>query len=85
MVMKKPRSKPNPKREAKRKPPTTAVQVRLWPDDLERLDDWISEQDDPKPTRPEALRRLAGFDAAKVVGAGKERQYVLRRRRKEGE
>jgi hypothetical protein len=27
-------------------------------DQLESLDAWIAKQDDPKPTRPEAIRRL---------------------------
>jgi hypothetical protein len=27
-------------------------------DQLEALDAWIAKQDDPKPTRPEAIRRL---------------------------
>jgi hypothetical protein len=35
----------------------TLVGVRLQPDDLSELDDWISEQDEPF-TRPEAIRRL---------------------------
>jgi len=29
------------------------------PAQLARLDEWIAAQPDPKPTRPEALRRLA--------------------------
>jgi hypothetical protein len=33
--------------------------VRVQPDQLERLDTWIDAQPDPKPSRPEALRRLA--------------------------
>jgi hypothetical protein len=33
------------------------VGVRLQPDDLSELDDWISEQDESF-TRPEAIRRL---------------------------
>lgn len=36
----------------------TLVGVRLQPDQLAALDHWISEQGDPKPTRPEAVRRL---------------------------
>ena len=35
----------------------TLVGVRLQPDDLSELDDWISEQDEAF-TRPEAIRRL---------------------------
>jgi hypothetical protein len=32
--------------------------LRLPPDHLARLDAWIVSLPDPKPTRPEALRRL---------------------------
>lgn len=47
----------------KRRGPTprgvgTPVQVRLQPKSLEALDAWIAKQPDPKPTRPEAIRRL---------------------------
>ena len=51
--------------EAKRKvgrPRVDATQlsVRMPPAELARLDDWIDSQPDPKPSRPEALRLLAG-------------------------
>jgi hypothetical protein len=44
----------------------TSINVRLHGDALERLDSWIADQDD-KPSRPEALRRLfeLGLDAGK--------------------
>jgi hypothetical protein len=35
----------------------TQIQVRLQPDDLTAVDDWIAKQDDA-PTRPEAIRTL---------------------------
>jgi hypothetical protein len=35
----------------------TGILVRMH-DQLEALDAWIAKQDDPKPTRPEAIRRL---------------------------
>lgn len=35
------------------------VVVRCRSDFLKALDAWIAKQDDPKPSRPEALRRLA--------------------------
>jgi hypothetical protein len=35
------------------------VLVKVPPDELATLDAWIAAQDDPKPTRPEALRKLA--------------------------
>jgi hypothetical protein len=34
------------------------VGVRVQPDQLARLDAWIAAQPDPKPTWPEAVRRL---------------------------
>jgi len=33
--------------------------VRLPPGELAALDAWIDKQDDPQPSRPEALRRFA--------------------------
>ena len=33
------------------------IGVRLQPDQLARLDEWISTLPDPRPTRPEAIRR----------------------------
>jgi hypothetical protein len=41
--------------------------TRLQPDELAALDAWIAAQDDPKPSRPEALRKLArkGFGKGK--------------------
>jgi hypothetical protein len=34
------------------------IQVRLQPVQLAVLDAWIAKQPDPKPSRPEAIRRL---------------------------
>jgi cytochrome c553 len=34
------------------------IMVRLDADRLAALDGWIAGQDEPKPTRPEAVRRL---------------------------
>jgi hypothetical protein len=42
------------------------VLVRLQPDALARLDAWIAEQPD-KPSRPEALRRLAELGLPRTV------------------
>jgi hypothetical protein len=36
----------------------TMVGVRLQPDQLAALDNWIAQQPDPKPTRPEAVRQI---------------------------
>ena len=37
----------------------TQLAVRLPPDPLGRLDAWIGRQQESRPSRPEALRRLA--------------------------
>jgi hypothetical protein len=46
----------------RRGPPATGkgtpVVVRLQPDRMAALDGWIAAQDDPRPSRPEAIRRL---------------------------
>jgi hypothetical protein len=43
------------------------IGVRLLPDTMEPLDEWIAKQPDPPPTRAEAIRRLVrkalGLDA----------------------
>ena len=36
-----------------------AIVVRMHEADLDVLDAWIAAQPDPKPSRPEAIRRLA--------------------------
>lgn len=36
----------------------TSLNVRLQPGPLSMLDDWISTLPDPKPSRPEAIRRI---------------------------
>lgn len=36
----------------------TMIGVRMQPDQLKELDGWIAAQDDPKPSRPEAVRRI---------------------------
>jgi hypothetical protein len=38
----------------------TLVGVRLQPPELARVDEWAAEQED-KPSRPEALRRLSNI------------------------
>jgi hypothetical protein len=38
----------------------TLLGVRLHDAALSRLDDWIAAQPEPRPTRPEAIRRLLG-------------------------
>jgi len=43
---------------------STSINVRLPPDELTALDAWIAKQPD-KPSRPEALRRLAKIALAK--------------------
>lgn len=46
-----------PKRVGRPKVGATAITVRLPPDQLERLDQWI-EDDGGRFSRPEAIRRL---------------------------
>lgn len=43
------------------------IGVRLQPSALAQLDTWIGKQPKPKPSRPEAIRRLIGLglEAAK--------------------
>ncbi len=45
--------------------------VRMPPDQIAQLDGWISQQPEPKPGRPEAIRRLIdlGLKAAAREGA----------------
>jgi hypothetical protein len=63
----------------KRVPPLSmAILVRLWPDELDELDAWISEQEEPRPTRPEAIRRRLGYSPARMFGTGGRRQYARR-------
>jgi len=35
-----------------------SIHLRLRPDQRAALDHWIEQQPDPKPTRPEAVRRI---------------------------
>lgn len=43
--------------------------VRLHPPDIARLDAWIAEQPEPRPSRPEAMRRLVAEALAKPKDA----------------
>lgn len=47
----------------------TPVNVRLPPEQLAPLDAWIAAQPDPKPSRPEAIRKL--LDGALAEGASR--------------
>jgi hypothetical protein len=43
------------------RPPTgigKAIGLRLYPDLEARIDRWIKDQPSPKPSKPEAIRRL---------------------------
>jgi hypothetical protein len=45
------------------RPPTgigPAIGLRLYPDLEAKLDAWIKAQPEPKPSKPEAIRRLLG-------------------------
>jgi hypothetical protein len=53
------------------RPPVGSISlnVRVPPDELAAIDAWIAAQDEPKPSRPEALRQLA----RKGLGNSKKR------------
>lgn len=34
------------------------IHLRLPPEELAKLDQWIATQPEPKPNRPEAIRRI---------------------------
>lgn len=55
----------------RRGPPATGkgepVVVRMHPPQLKALDDWIAQQAQPFPSRPEAVRRLV------EIGLGNKR------------
>ncbi|HEX8513832.1 MAG TPA: hypothetical protein VF688_12085 [Allosphingosinicella sp.] len=55
-----PASPDKPKKKMGR-PPTgigPVIGVRLYPEMQAELDAWIADQPDPKPSKPEAIRRL---------------------------
>jgi hypothetical protein len=47
---------------------STLVGVRLPPDELAALDAWIATQDDPRPSRPEAIRHHLKRGLARDTG-----------------
>jgi Arc/MetJ-type ribon-helix-helix transcriptional regulator len=59
-------------KKRKPRPPATGepVLVRLQPGMAKAIDGWIKDQDD-RPSRPEAIRRLVGEALAKPTKAGK--------------
>ena len=46
----------------------TPITVRMPPADLSRLDDWILAQPEPRPSRPEAIRRLIEKALGELAG-----------------
>jgi hypothetical protein len=48
---------------------STLVGVRLPPDELAVLDAWIAKQNDPRPSRPEAIRHHLKHGLANEAGA----------------
>jgi hypothetical protein len=38
--------------------PPTSIDLSVRPDQLAALDEWIARHPDPKPSRPEAIRRM---------------------------
>ncbi|HVL71467.1 MAG TPA: hypothetical protein VM434_06225 [Beijerinckiaceae bacterium] len=53
----------------------TSVTVRLGPDELARLDAWIAQQPEPKPSRPEAIRRLIDL-GSKARTRGRPGEFI---------
>lgn len=47
-----------PKKRGPKPTGGVGLMVRVQPDLLAQLDAWISEQSEPRPSRPEAVRRL---------------------------
>ena len=50
------------KKRGRGRPPTGAMSIhlRVLPSEVARVDAWIAKHPSPKPTRPEAIRRLIG-------------------------
>ena len=55
--------------------------VRVRPDQLSALDFWISARPDPKPSRPEAIRRILEKALQKELGPGLEDRITDVKRR----
>lgn len=62
------------KKSKRGRPPvdSEAVNVRLERPALDALDAWIAKQSEPRPTRPEAIRRLL----EKALGAGDAAAFI---------
>jgi hypothetical protein len=61
-------------KKSRRKPPGAAalvIAVRLAPAELPAIDAWIKAQPSPKPTRAEAIRRLAQIALARLRPVGR--------------
>jgi hypothetical protein len=75
--VKKPTLSVNKKRIGRPPVGSTLIGVRLPPAELAALDAWIAKQDDPQPSRPEAIRHhltqglAAAPDTAKPRRPGK--------------
>jgi hypothetical protein len=57
------------------RPPVNAVPVlvRIPPAEMEPIDGWIKEQPKPKPSRPEAIRRLVELGLTKSASSERQR------------
>jgi hypothetical protein len=47
----------------------TSIDVLLEPNELTGLDEWIAARAEPRPTRPEAIRRILAEALAKTASA----------------
>ncbi len=57
------------------------VQVRLQPQQMSALDAWIASQPEPRPSRPEAIRRLLEQALASLEPPGTLDQQIARHER----
>ena len=52
--------------------PGLQINTMFRPETVAALDRWIAAQPDPKPTRPEAIRRLIEFGLRAAQGAAEK-------------
>ena len=58
------------------------IGVRVPPAELDEIDAWIKQQGKPKPSRPEAIRRLVGMAIASAGPAPKRSKRAAATARK---
>jgi hypothetical protein len=58
------------KNSTPRRPTTTKIESRLSEDLSRRIDAWIAAHPEPRPSRPEAIRRLLNVALGKPADTG---------------